>query len=116
MTKGLDGVWSGSSALPMKPGAWRYHFVVDGMTVVDSNNVNTSPYQTRMESLLIVPGDFSETRDVPHGAVSRLRYVASTLNNATREMYVYTPPGYEKGTQSYPILYLIHGGGETAAS
>ena len=116
MTKGLDGVWSGSSALPMKPGAWRYHFVVDGMTVVDSNNVNTSPYQTRMESLLIVPGDFSETRDVPHGAVSRLRYVASTLNNATREMYVYTPPGYEQGTQSYPILYLIHGGGETAAS
>jgi enterochelin esterase family protein len=31
-------------------------------------------------------------------------------------MYVYTPPGYEKGTESYPVLYLIHGGGETAAS
>ena len=43
MQKGSDGVWSGTSALPMKPGAWRYHFVVDGMTVVDSRNVNTSP-------------------------------------------------------------------------
>ena len=29
---------------------------------------------------------------------------------------VYTPPGYEKGMDSYPVLYLIHGGGETAAS
>jgi enterochelin esterase family protein len=31
-------------------------------------------------------------------------------------MYVYTPPGYEKGADSYPVLYLIHGGGETASS
>ena len=116
LTKGSDGVWSWTSALPMKPGAWRYHFVVDGMTVVDSRNVNTSPYQAQVESLLIVPGDFSETRNVPHGAVSRVRYVASTLNNAIREMYVYTPPGYEKGSESYPVLYLIHGGGESAAS
>jgi enterochelin esterase-like enzyme len=116
MTKGADGLWSGTSEKAMKPGAWRYHFVVDGMSVVDSRNVHVSPYQAQMESLLIVPGDFSETRNVPHGAVSRVRYVASTLNNATREMYVYTPPGYEKGSASYPVLYLIHGGGETAAS
>ena len=116
MQKGSDGVWSGTSALPMKPGAWRYHFVIDGMTVVDSRNVNTSPYQTQMESLLIVPGDFSETRPIPHGAVLRVHYIASTLANASREMYVYTPPGYEKGSENYPVLYLIHGGGETAAS
>lgn len=116
MEKGPDGVWSGTSALPMKPGAWRYHFVVDGMTVVDSRNVNTSPYQAQMESLLIIPGDFSETRPVPHGSVLRVHYVATTLANGSREMYVYTPPGYEKGTGSYPVLYLIHGGGETAAS
>ncbi len=116
MTKGPDGTWTGTSALPMKPGAWRYHFMVDGMTVIDPANLRTSPYQTRIESLLVVPGDFSETRDVPHGAVSRVRYVASTLNNTSREMDVYTPPGYEKGTQSYPVLYLIHGGGETAGA
>ncbi len=116
MTKGADGVWTGTSTNPMKSGAWRYHFVVDGMNVVDPANVDVSPYQTRMESLLIVPGDFSDTRQVPHGSVARVRYVASTLNNATREMYVYTPPGYEKGSASYPVLYLIHGGGETAAS
>ena len=116
MTKGADGVWAGTSVLPMKAGAWRYHFNVDGMSVVDSRNVNISPYQAQMESLLIVPGDFSDTRNVPHGSVSKVRYIASTLHDATREMYVYTPPGYEKGSGSYPVLYLIHGGGETAAS
>jgi enterochelin esterase-like enzyme len=116
MTKGAGGVWSWTSELPVKPGAWRYHFMVDGMTAVDSRNVNTSPYQAQLESLVIVPGDFSETRDVPHGAVSKVRYVASALSNAVREIYVYTPPGYEKGAESYPVLYLIHGGGETAAS
>lgn len=116
MAKGENGVWTGTSVNPIKAGAWRYHFTVDGMSVVDSRNVNVSPYQASQESLLIVPGDFSETRNVPHGSVSRVRYIASTLKNAQREMYVYTPPGYEKGTATYPVLYLIHGGGETAAS
>jgi hypothetical protein len=27
-------------------------------------------------------------------------------------MHVYTPPGYERGNQKYPVLYLIHGGGD----
>ena len=53
---------------------------------------------------------------MPHGAVATVRYVASALRNAPREMVVYTPPGYEKGTASYPVLYLIHGGGDTAVS
>lgn len=26
-------------------------------------------------------------------------------------MYVYTPPGYEKNSEKYPVLYLLHGGG-----
>ena len=116
MTKGADGIWSGTTIRRIKPGAWRYLFNVDGVTTVDSRNVNVSPNQTQVQSILYVPGDFSETRDVPHGAVSLVRYVASTLNNARREMYVYTPPGYEKSSISYPVLYLIHGGGDTAIS
>ena len=53
---------------------------------------------------------------MPHGTVGAVHYVAKTLNNARREIYVYTPPGYEKGTGRYPVLYLIHGGGDTAIS
>jgi enterochelin esterase family protein len=116
MVKGEDGVWAGTTIRRVKPGAWRYSFNVDGVTTVDSRNVNVSPNQTQVQSILYVPGDFSETRDVPHGAVSAVRYVAPSLGNARREMYIYTPPGYERSTTSFPVLYLIHGGGDTAAS
>ena len=116
MAKDSDGVWSGTTIRAIKPGAWRYLFNVDGVTTVDPHNTNLSPIQSQPQSILYVPGDFSETRDVPHGAVSAVRYVASTLDNARREMYVYTPPGYGTTTATYPVLYLIHGGGDTAVS
>ena len=116
MTKAENGVWSGTTLRAVKAGAWRYTFNVDGATVVDSRNVNVSPNQTQVQSVLYVPGDFSETRDVPHGTVGLVRYVAKTLGHARRDMYVYTPPGYEKGSARYPVLYLIHGGGDTAIS
>lgn len=116
MQKGADGVWSGTTVRRVKPGAWRYLFQVDGVSTVDSRNVHTSPNQTQVQSILYVQGDFSETRDVPHGAVSSVRYTAASEGNARREMYVYTPPGYEMSSADYPVLYLIHGGGDTAIS
>ncbi len=116
MTKDPGGLWTGTSTSAFLPGAWRYHFRVDGMDVPDPRNVLLSPFQHGTESLLITPSDFSETRSVPHGAVSRVNYNASTLEGAAREMYIYTPPGYEKGKGSYPVFYLIHGGGETDSS
>src|SRR6185295_9309389 len=91
-------------------------FNIDGVTVVDSRNVNVTTSQTQVQSILYVPGDFSETRDVPHGTVGLVRYVAKSLGSARREMYVYTPPGHDKGTARLPVLYLIHGGGDTAIS
>jgi len=116
MVKSESGVWSGTTTRAVKPGAWRYNFNVDGVTTVDARNTRTSPNQSTVQSLLVVPGDFSETRDVPHGNVASVRYVAKALGNARREMFVYTPPGYEKVNAKYPVLYLIHGGGDTAAS
>lgn len=116
MTKGANGLWEGTTVRAVRPGAWRYNFNVDGVVTVDSRNTRTSPNASQVQSLLVVPGDFSETRNVPHGAVASVRYVAKALGGAQREMFVYTPPGYEKGTDSYPVLYLIHGGGDTAVS
>jgi enterochelin esterase family protein len=116
MVKGENGVWAGTTIRAVKPGAWRYMFSVDGVPTVDARNVNVSPTQTQVQSVLYVPGDFSESRNVPHGAVASVRYVSTALGNVEREMFVYTPPGYEKGSASYPVLYLIHGGGDTAAS
>ena len=31
---------------------------------------------------------------------------------ATRQAYVYTPPDYTRGNTRYPVLYLLHGGGD----
>jgi enterochelin esterase family protein len=33
-----------------------------------------------------------------------------------RIVYVYTPPDYEKSGRKYPVLYLLHGNGQTEAS
>ena len=58
------------------------------------------------------PGDDLWTfRDVPHGTVQAVWYPSPTLKMDRRRMMVYTPPGYESGTERYPVLYLLHGGG-----
>ena len=33
--------------------------------------------------------------------------------DSDRMVYVYTPPGYETGKLKYPVLYLLHGSGDT---
>ena len=38
----------------------------------------------------------------------------SSNQGETRWVWVYTPPGYEKGNQQYPVLYLFHGSNDTA--
>ena len=58
MAKGENGVWSGTTIRAVKPGAWRYTFTVDGVTTVDSRNVNVSPNQTQVQSVLVRPGRF----------------------------------------------------------
>ena len=68
---------------------------------------------TQLESMLLVPGDASslyETKDVPHGTLAQVWYYSATAK-MQRRMQVYTPAGYEDSTSSYPVLYLLHGGG-----
>ncbi len=48
---------------------------------------------------------------VPHGAFTREIYWSETLNSWQRAV-VYTPPGYQKNTEEYPVLYLLHGATE----
>lgn len=60
------------------------------------------------------PGEaqsFAMLKDVPHGAVTKQTYYSKALGNFERCL-VYTPPGYMKGTEDYPVLYLQHGFGE----
>lgn len=108
MKKDDDGVWS-VKVEPVEAGAYRYLFVVDGVNVVDPRNSATSETNSNVMSLVNVPGSkLYDVNDVPHGAVSEVYYHSTTLKR-TRRMHVYTPPGYEGGTEKFPVLYLLHG-------
>lgn len=116
MVKDAKGVWTGTTATPIRPGAYRYYFVVDGAVTLDPRNTAMSPQRAQQNSLLFVPGDYSEHRRVPHGSVLKQHFVSSTFGGVDRRLIVYTPPGYEKGTGRYPVLYLMHGGGDSETS
>ncbi len=113
LTKGENGVWSLTFG-PIDPGAYRYNFNVDGVTVIDPRNPATSESNNNTWSLVNVPGsDFMDTKQVAHGAVAEVTYFSTALDRF-RRMHVYTPPGYELGgSQKYPVFYLLHGSGDS---
>jgi enterochelin esterase-like enzyme len=115
MTKAENGVWE-VLAGPIDPGAYRYNFNVDGVAVLDPRNPSVSESNNNAWSLVYLPGaDFMDTKEVPHGAVASVTYYSKSLGKF-RRMHVYTPPGYETGTQKYPIFYLLHGAGDSDES
>jgi enterochelin esterase-like enzyme len=112
MSKAESGVWEISMG-PVDPGAYRYNFNVDGVSVMDPHNASVSESNGNAWSMVYIPGaDFMETKDVPHGAVASVTYYSKSLGRF-RRMHVYTPPGYEISSQKYPIFYLLHGAGDS---
>lgn len=111
MTKDTNGVWEVTLG-PIEPGAYRYNFNVDGLSVIDPRNPAISESNNNVWSLVSVPGsDWMDTKDLPHGAVSAVTYYSSSLSKF-RRMHIYTPPGYESGKGQYPVFYLLHGAGD----
>ena len=112
MIKAENGVWSFTTAA-LPPGAYRYNFNVDGVSVIDPRSPETSVSNNNVWSLAYVPGsDVFDTTNVPHGAVAAVTYYSAPLSRH-RRMHVYTPPGYEAGTTRYPVFYLLHGAGDS---
>ncbi len=112
MAKDADGIWSATVG-PLTPELWSYTFSVDGVQALDPGNANHLRDGTRYSNFFVIPGALSENysiKDVPHGNVNIVWYDSPTLK-LTRRMYVYTPPGYDTGSQRYPVLYLLHGAG-----
>jgi enterochelin esterase-like enzyme len=110
-TKNKDGIWEATTNV-VPAGAYRYQFLVDGVTVIDSRNPATSQSNATVWSLVVVPGnDLFDTKNVPHGAVASV-YYNSTALGGLRRAHVYTPPGYEAGRDKYPVFYLLHGAGD----
>jgi enterochelin esterase family protein len=113
MTKDDKGVWS-LTVGPLTPDYYSYSFNVDGVRTVDPKNGMIKQGVNSVDSLFLVPGEeaeFETTKDVPHGEVRAAWYKSGTLG-MPRRMHVYTPPGYEGGSEKYPVFYLLHGGGD----
>ena len=113
-TKGGDGIWS-LTVGPLRPGMYQYNFIVDGLKIADPNNCYAVDTGMPPLSTLIIHGDgpaYYDAKNVPHGLVTRHVY-HSTVTNGEREMFVYTPPGYDRG-KTYPVLYLVGGSGDQA--
>ena len=115
MTKGENGVWTYTTPEPQDLGYHNYWMVVDGAVVVDPYVETFIGYSHMCNGFEVADpnGAFYEMKqDVPHGNVLIKNYYAKSINQ-WRQIYVYTPPQYDKDTTTrYPVLYLQHGGGE----
>lgn len=115
MTKDTGGVWS-ITVGPIKPDIYPYFFTVDSTQVADPNNSYIFANERFKRSIVDIPGStplVHSLQNVPHGKISYRYYKSKTLGT-TRQMLVYTPPGFNaNGTKKYPVLYLIHGGSDT---
>ncbi|HSH93212.1 MAG TPA: alpha/beta hydrolase-fold protein [Roseimicrobium sp.] len=114
MVKGNDGVWSGSAGI-VPAGVWEYSIVVDGVNMIDPGNPALKPMREPRSSILHIAGSPAQVwdfQDVPHGTVHQHSYLSKVLNRS-RELWVYTPPGYESKTSGkLPLLVLQHGSGD----
>jgi enterochelin esterase-like enzyme len=112
MTKGENGVWE-LKVGPLPAGAYRYTFNVNGLTVIDPRSPAVSESNANVWSVVVVPGsDMMDDNKVPHGALAAINYDSTSLGRP-RRMHIYTPPGYENGTEKYPVFYLLHGASDS---
>jgi len=113
MVRNNEGVWEVTTD-SLTEGFHYYSLLIDGMAVADPAS-ETFYGMGRMASGIEVPfkGDgYYAAKDVPHGEISIKRYY-STVSNKWRQFYIYTPPGYDTSiNEKYPVLYILHGGGE----
>jgi enterochelin esterase family protein len=116
MTKDDTGLWTATTAVPVPPDTYRFNFQVDGARVPDPQGTAFSHERVGTNSTFEVRGPEGEfqtwKRDVPHGVVSRIDYWSGSLEHM-RSAMVYTPPGYMNGDERYPVLYLVHGAGDS---
>ncbi len=115
MTRSKTGVWSVTLG-PAEPEIYEYNFVVDGLEIVDPANSWLKVWLRNSKNLVEITGKepmFFQEQQVAHGTVHIHKYQSKSLG-VRRGLYVYTPPGYETSENvRYPVLYLLHGMGDT---
>lgn len=113
MIKDTGGYWTATTD-SVSEGFHYYSLLIDGVALADPSS-ETFYGMGRMASGIEIPfkgDDYYALKDVPHGDI-RIKHYYSSVTRSWRDMYVYTPPGYDDNTnEKYPVLYILHGGGE----
>lgn len=113
MTKNESGSWTVTTD-SIGEGFHYYSLIIDGVSVADPSS-KTYYGMGRMASGIEIPfagGTYYALKDVPHGDL-RIKKYFSKNTNSWRQLNVYTPPGYDaQVNDKYPVLYILHGGGE----
>ncbi|MBO0356758.1 esterase [Hymenobacter sp. BT186] len=114
LQKDSSGTWTVTTDT-ISRGIHYYSLLLDGLPVADPAS-DTFYGMGRMASGIEIPnrnGGFYAMKNVPHGDIRLKRYY-SNVTNTWRQAYIYAPPGYDaaNSTEKYPVLYLLHGGGE----
>ncbi len=113
MVKNSEGIWEITTD-SLSEGFHYYSIIIDGVAVCDPSS-EAFYGMGRMASGIEVPfkGDtIYAVKNVPHGDIRIKRYY-SKVTNSWRNFYMYTPPGYDQQiNEKYPVLYILHGGGE----
>lgn len=113
MTKDGEGYWIVTTP-PIVPGFHYYSVLIDGTSFNDPSSETFFGANRELSGVEVPERDveFYFPNDVPHGQV-RIFWYYSKITTQWRQIYVYTPPGYDTHPQErYPVLYLRHGGGE----
>jgi enterochelin esterase-like enzyme len=113
LKKNEEGFWEVATE-PQGEGFHYYSLLIEGVAVADPSS-ETFYGMGRMASGIEIPingKNYYALKDVPHGEV-RIKHYFSDISGAWRNMYIYTPLGYDADLSArYPVLYLLHGGGE----
>jgi enterochelin esterase-like enzyme len=113
MVKDSSGFWTVTTD-SVSEGFHYYSILIDDVAIADPSSESFYG-MGRMASGIEIPfagGGYYAIRDVPHGDLRMKKYY-SRVTNGWRQFYLYTPPGYDSNiSTSYPVLYILHGGGE----
>ncbi len=113
MVKDEAGTWTVTTD-SISEGFHYYSLLIDGVAVADPAS-ETFYGMGRMASGIEIPfagGGYYATRNIPHGDI-RIKKYFSRVTNSWRQCYIYAPPDYDSNlTVKYPVLYILHGGGE----
>jgi|KBSMisStandDraft_5_1062788.scaffolds.fasta_scaffold04351_10 enterochelin esterase family protein len=112
LAKDAQGVWTVMQG-PLEPDIHQYVFLVDGLKTDDPSCRCTFTFGggTGASNRFIVsaqPKAAWEAQNRPPGTLHHERFY-SRSQQRVRGAVVYTPPGYEKGSRRYPVLFLMPG-------